>query len=83
MGDGKFPKRLLKGKTSRIIMTMGMPGLIYKVFYCAHSYKALKGMLKFCGIKVSAHNFFGMIEGSEKRRKKMLEKVYGFGICGK
>ena len=81
--DGVMPKQLLKGKTVRVIMTMGMPSLIYATLYGAHCFKSLKCILKFCGIKVKCPVFFGKVETSNKRRTKFLQKVYNMGACGK
>lgn len=38
----KMPKKLLKGKSARIIITMGMPALLYRWYFGAHSLKSLK-----------------------------------------
>lgn len=37
-----FPTKLLKGRSVRIISTMGMPALVYRWFYCAHGLRNLK-----------------------------------------
>ena len=36
---GRLPKKLLRGKTSRIVVTMGMPGFFYRFYLRAHSLK--------------------------------------------
>ena len=49
--DRGFPKKLLAGKTARIVVTMGMPALFYRWYSRAHSIKSLeRNILKFCGI---------------------------------
>jgi putative NADPH-quinone reductase len=58
---------LLSGKSAQIIQTMGMPGFVYRILYQAHGAKALRDMLKFCGIRPININYFGAIDDSEKR----------------
>ena len=46
-----MPKKLFKGKSARIVVTMGMPGLFYRWYYCAHSLKSFeRNVLRFCGV---------------------------------
>jgi putative NADPH-quinone reductase len=50
-GQAGMPKKLLIGKTARIVVTMGMPGPFYRWYYRAHSVKSLKrNILQFSGI---------------------------------
>lgn len=81
-GDSNhWPKKLLKGRTARIIITMGMPAVIYRWFYCAHSLKNLKrNILSFCGIKPIGDTLIGSIEKlSEIERQKWLQKMQILG----
>lgn len=84
-GENKFPKKLLKNKTARIIVTMGMPGFIYRLIMRSHSLKALKNnILKFCGIKPVRTVIYGMVEGvSDKKRKTWITTVHGWGKAAK
>ncbi len=77
---GKFVQ-LLKGKSARVIMTMGMPGLVYRWWYGAHALQALKrNILEFMGVAPVKSTLFGMIEavGAEKRRQ-WLDEVEALG----
>ncbi len=77
-------ERRLKGKSARVIVTMGMPGLVYRVFYRAHGYLYFKrNILSFCGIGPVRHSFVGLA-GAEKNsgRERWLERVRGFGRDG-
>lgn len=77
---GKFVQ-LLKGKSARVIMTMGMPGLVYRWWYGAHALQALKrNILEFMGVSPVQSTLFGMIEtvGAEKRRQ-WLDEVEALG----
>jgi putative NADPH-quinone reductase len=59
-GHRGMPKKLFTGKTARIIITMGMPGLFYRWYYRAHSLKSLqRNILQFCGISPIRVNFVG------------------------
>jgi putative NADPH-quinone reductase len=78
---GRLPKKLLRGKTSRIVVTMGMPGFFYRFYLRAHSLKSLeKNVLAFCGIKPVGSNVIGMIEGmSAKQRAHWLARMAALG----
>ncbi|MBL8206634.1 MAG: NAD(P)H-dependent oxidoreductase [Blastocatellia bacterium] len=48
---GKSGKQLLKDKTVRIVVTMGMPAFFYRWYFLAHSLRSREcNILKFCGI---------------------------------
>ncbi len=75
---------LLKGKSARVIITMGMPGFFYRWYFGAHGYRNLKrNILKFCGIKPVRHCFVGLA-GSKKPegRQKWLERIELLGRRG-
>ena len=78
--DG-FPKSLLKDKSARIVVTMGMPALAYRFYFMAHSLKNLeRNILGFVGVKPIRSTLFGMVEqASEKKRLAWLEKMREFG----
>jgi NAD(P)H dehydrogenase (quinone) len=70
-----------KGKSARVIMTMGMPGLVYRWWYGAHALQALKrNVLEFMGVAPVKSTLFGMVEavGAEKRRQ-WLDDVEAMG----
>ncbi|WP_018954018.1 NAD(P)H-dependent oxidoreductase [Thioalkalivibrio sulfidiphilus] len=72
--------KLLKGKSARIVVTMGMPAFIYRWFFRAHSLKSLeRNVLKFCGIKPIRESLIGMVEGSAAHRENWLEKMRTLG----
>lgn len=76
-----LPRKLLKGKSARIIVTMGMPALFYRWYFRAHSLKSLeRNILAFCGIHPVRASVVGMVEGMGKdKREAWLKKVEGFG----
>ncbi|HAU29450.1 MAG TPA: hypothetical protein DCW68_04980 [Rhodospirillaceae bacterium] len=74
---------LLQGKSARIIQTMSMPAIIYRLFFGAHGIKALKSMLGFCGLRPLKATCFGMImESRDKHRKACLAKSEALGRKG-
>lgn len=64
----------LKGKSARIIVTMGMPGWFYKWFFLEHSLKSFKrNILGFVGVKPVRETIIGMVESTD--HEKWLTKV--------
>jgi len=82
---GTMGKRLLTGKSARVIVTMGMPALFYRWWFRAHSLKSLeRNILRFVGIHPVRASLFGMVEGvGDARRQKWLEKVRLLGHGGR
>ncbi len=76
--DG-FPKKLLKGKSAHIVVTMGMPSLFYRVFYQSHSVKNLeRNILKFCGIGPVNTTYIGSVD-NDASHTRWLDKVRALG----
>ena len=70
---GRMPKKLLKGRSARILVTMGMPAFFYRIFYRAHSVKSLKrNILEFCGISPVHTTLIGLVEGKPAARAAWL-----------
>ena len=64
---GEFAQ-VLKGKSARIIITMGMPGIIYKYWFGAHALKLIRrNILKFMGVRPVRSTIFGGIESASVR----------------
>lgn len=78
--DG-FGGQRLQGKSARVIVTMGMPGPVYRWFFGAHGYLYLKrNILKFCGIKPVRHCFVGLAGAKDGAgRQRWLAKVRKLG----
>jgi putative NADPH-quinone reductase len=80
---GRMGKRLLKGRSARLVVTMGMPALFYRVYYRAHSLKSLRrNILEFCGIAPVRTTMIGMVEGSNEAREDWLTKLSVLGVQG-
>ncbi len=84
IGPGNKWERKLKGRSARIVITMGMPALAYRWYFGAHSLKSLeKNILGFCGIGPIRETLFGMVEAVEdNRRKKWITKMEKLGTGG-
>lgn len=54
-------KKPLAGRSARIVVTMGMPSLVYRLYFRAHSVKSLKrNILRFVGIAPVRETLIGM-----------------------
>jgi putative NADPH-quinone reductase len=74
----------LKGKSARIVVTMGMPAFVYRGFFLSHGVRSLtRSILKFCGVTPVRETFIGLIEGGENRRRRALEKIRNLGGAGR
>lgn len=74
--EGRLPEKKLKGRTAHIVVTMGMPAMIYRVYYGAHSVKSLeRNILKFVGIKPTRRSIVGNVEGDDDIRDDWLRTM--------
>jgi len=83
--SGGMAKKLLKGKSARIVVTMGMPAFVYRWIFFAHSLKSLKrNTLWFCGIGPVKSTIIGSIDGlTDRQRADWLDEMRGLGDVGK
>ncbi len=74
----------LKGKSARLIVTMGMPSLAYRLIFGAHGVESLKhSILGFAGMGPIRTTLFGAIEATGAAgRARMLERVRMLGARG-
>lgn len=78
-GGNPFGRKGLTGRSARIVCTMGMPALLYRFYFRAHSIKSLeRNILGFVGIAPVRETLVGMVgqlgeAGVEKHRAKMRE----------
>ncbi len=77
-GARRFPKRLLTGKSARIVVTMGMPAFIYRSFFGAYGLRSFKLALRLCGINPVRDTLFGAVETvSPQCRKRWFARIAG------
>lgn len=70
-------RKYLAGKSARVVVTMGMPALFYRLVFRAHSVKALeRNILGFVGIAPVRESLIGMVESpNPRRRQRWLERL--------
>ena len=78
---GRWPVKLQSGKSARIIVTMGMPALVYRWFYLAHSVRALqRNILRFVGFRRVRATFIGGVGTlTPAERSQWLAQVRSLG----
>lgn len=76
-----FPRRLLTGRSARLVVTMGMPALIYRWYFRAHGVRGLeRSILGFAGMKPVRESLFGMVHAAdEARRRRWIDQMRGYG----
>ena len=78
-----LPKKLLAGRSARLVVTMGMPALVYRWLYRAHSLRALeRNILGFVGIGPIDETLIGGVEGDAKQRQRWLDRLGRLGTLG-
>lgn len=80
---GEPAAQLLKGKSARVIVTMGMPAPVFNWVFGAYGLKALeRGILWMVGISPIRRLVLGGVEQSAERRAAWLKKVEALGVAG-
>ncbi len=71
----------LKGKSARVVVTMGMPAFAYRWFYRSHSLKSFeRNILRFCGIAPVRKTIIGLVESENPRHlQKAISTLRGHG----
>lgn len=74
-------KKGLKGRSARIVVTMGMPGFFYQWYFRAHSIKSMKrNILGFVGIGPVNDTVIGMAgQLNAVKAKRWLERMNALG----
>jgi putative NADPH-quinone reductase len=82
---GRFPQRLLKGRSARVIVTMGMPAATYRLLFRAHGVKSLdSGVLALSGFRPVRDTLIGSMESlTPKKRAGWLAEVRELGAMAK
>jgi putative NADPH-quinone reductase len=78
---GRLPRKLLRDKSARIVVTMGMPAFFYRWYFRAHSLKSLeRNVLAFCGIAPVRASIVGLVEGlGDARCARWLKRMQELG----
>jgi putative NADPH-quinone reductase len=83
-GGAGMPSKLLAGRSARIVVTMGMPALVYRWYFGAHSLKSLeRSILRLCGVRPIKESLIGMVEAKDgTARARWLETMRELGRKG-
>lgn len=76
-----WPKPLLRGRSARIVVTMGMPVFVFRWWFLSHGLRGLeRSILGFAGIRPVRTTLFGMVEGaSATTRQSWLQRMRDLG----
>jgi len=78
-----LPKRLLAGRSARIVVTMGMPVLLYRWYFGAYGVRSFeRSMLSFAGIKPIRESLYGLTFSDDKKRARWIEDMRRHGVRG-
>ena len=70
---GGWPKQMLKGRSARVIVTMGMPAAAYKLVFGAHGVRGFEsGILGMAGIKPIRETLIGGVGALNRNRTEAL-----------
>jgi putative NADPH-quinone reductase len=71
--NGSWPKQMLKGRSARVIVTMGMPAAAYKLIFGAHGVRGFEsGILGMAGIKPIRETLVGAVDSLTRNRTEAL-----------
>lgn len=74
-GNG-LPERLLKGKSARLIVTMGMPAAGYRLMFGAFGLRAFgRSVLRFAGIGPARSTLVGGADNARENIPKLFRKI--------
>ncbi|MGH6781125.1 MAG: NAD(P)H-dependent oxidoreductase, partial [Sphingomonadaceae bacterium] len=75
-----FPEKLMAGKSARIIVTMGMPALLYRWWYGGLGVRGLRrSILQFAGFAPVRTTLLGSVEADKRRREAWLDLMRRLG----
>ena len=79
-----FPRKLFANKSAQVIVTMGMPAVIFRWYFGAHGVKSLqRGILEFCGFRPVRATLIGAVGSmSAQCRTTWLNRVRKLGRSG-
>ncbi|MGN6767506.1 MAG: NAD(P)H-dependent oxidoreductase [Rhizobiaceae bacterium] len=80
-GKSGFARTLLKGRSARVVVTMGMPASFYRFWYLGHGIAGMRrNILNFVGISPVRETLFGMVEGAgDAKRRKWISEMHALG----
>jgi putative NADPH-quinone reductase len=78
---GGFSRTLLGGRSARVVVTMGMPSVLYRLWFLGHGVAGMRrNILNFVGIRPVRETLFGMVAGaSDATRAKWIRHMRTLG----
>jgi len=81
--ERQFPRRLLAGRSARIVVTMGMPVPLYRWYFGAFGVRGFeRSVLSFAGIKPIRESLYGLTFADGNKRARWIEDMRGYGRRG-
>ena len=82
-GSNPFGHKHLKGRSARVVVTMGMPALLYRWYFRAHSVKSLeRNVLGFVGMSPIHETLIGSVDKlDEAGFRKWQAKLHQLGVA--
>ena len=82
-GANPFGQKALSGRSARVVVTMGMPALLYRWYFRAHSVKSLeRNVLGFVGMSPIHETLVGTVDKlDEAGFKKWQAKLHQLGVA--
>jgi putative NADPH-quinone reductase len=83
--NGHGWRRLLKGKSARIVVTMGMPAFVYRWYFGGHGLKSLeRSILALAGVGPIRESLIGRVEDrSVTSRGRWMIRMQALGRAGR
>ncbi|MBI1396728.1 MAG: flavodoxin family protein [Betaproteobacteria bacterium] len=83
-GGNPLADKALRGRSARVVVTMGMPAALYRFYFRAHSVKSLeRNVLGFVGIAPVRETLIGLVDNlDEKGRERWIVKLAALGRAG-
>ncbi|MGX8008852.1 NAD(P)H-dependent oxidoreductase [Mesorhizobium sp. ORM8.1] len=79
--SGGFTKTLLRGRSARVVVTMSMPSVLYRLWFLGHGIAGMRrSILHFVGISPVRETLFGMVaSASDATRAKWIRQMRELG----
>ncbi|MGQ2906189.1 MAG: NAD(P)H-dependent oxidoreductase [Neoaquamicrobium sediminum] len=79
-----FAETLLTGRSARLVVTMAMPPMMYRLWFMGHGIATLRrSILNFVGIKPVRETLFGTALSSLATRTRWLRQMESLGKAGR
>ncbi|MER8522501.1 MULTISPECIES: NAD(P)H-dependent oxidoreductase [unclassified Mesorhizobium] len=78
---GGLPRKLLRGRSARVVVTMGMPAVLYRLWFLSHGIAGMRrSILRFAGVSPVRETLFGMVaDATDPTRAKWFEQMRRLG----